>query len=407
MPNVLERQQDILSIISELDISPTMYSNAVEKYKAITAYLESYGIEAEMYPQGSFAFGTVVRPTSKSADANYDLDFICQIKGDRSSHTPSELRKILLDALKASGIYEGKLEIWDECFTIEYADVGKIGFTIDIVPATDESEEKKQSLLAKSSYPNLINTAVAIPKHNGNHNYTWITNNPRGFRQWFDEINKPFLEAGRNNYRNELFKRHSRFYASVEEIPHALDRSALQRVIQLLKYHRNVYYDKLPDGDDIKPISAIINVLVTEISKAYNPECSVFELLEYVLKELEIYAQHLAKNQKEFVALYGARNVISHNNGVWYIANPANPEDNLANKWNENPRIPKTFFMWIKVVTSDLIDSLQQDDKHFRTTLDNGFGSKAVTAALGKKYMTTEAPRLIIKESAPKPYCKI
>ena len=61
MPNVLERQQDILSIISELDISPTMYSNAVEKYKAITAYLESYGIEAEMYPQGSFAFGTVVR----------------------------------------------------------------------------------------------------------------------------------------------------------------------------------------------------------------------------------------------------------------------------------------------------------------------------------------------------------
>lgn len=37
-----------------------------------------------------------------------------------------------------------------------------------------------------------------------------------------------------------------------------------------------------------------------------------------------------------------------------------------------------------KVVTSDLIDSLQQDDKHFRTTLDNGFGSKAVTAALGE-----------------------
>ena len=73
MPNVLERQQDILSIISELDISPTMYSNAVEKYKAITAYLESYGIETEMYPRGSFAFGTVVRPTSKSTDAFLSL----------------------------------------------------------------------------------------------------------------------------------------------------------------------------------------------------------------------------------------------------------------------------------------------------------------------------------------------
>ena len=83
MPNVLERQQDILSIISELDISPTMYSNAVEKYKAITAYLESYGIEAEMYPQGSFAFGTVVRPTSKSADANYRLSFCLQLFSDQ------------------------------------------------------------------------------------------------------------------------------------------------------------------------------------------------------------------------------------------------------------------------------------------------------------------------------------
>lgn len=197
------------------------------------------------------------------------------------------------------------------------------------------------------------------------------------------------MEAGRNNYRNELFKRHSRFYASVEEIPHALDRSALQRVIQLLKYHRNVYYDKLPGGDDIKPISAIINVLVTEISKAYNPECSVFELLEYVLKELEIYAQHLAKNQKEFVALYGARNVISHNNGVWYIANPANPEDNLANRWNENPRIPKTFFMWIKVVTSDLIDSLQQEAQFECQRMNAWWDSKLSQWRLGLAITST------------------
>ncbi len=186
-----------------------------------------------------------------------------------------------------------------------------------------------------------------------------------------------------------MFKRHSRFYASVEEIPHALDRSALQRVIQLLKYHRNVYYDKLPGGDDIKPISAIINVLVTEISKAYNPECSVFELLEYVLKELEIYAQHLAKNQKEFVALYGARNVISHNNGVWYIANPANPEDNLANRWNENPRIPKTFFMWIKVVTSDLIDSLQQEAQFECQRMNAWWDSKLSQWRLGLAITST------------------
>ena len=60
MKNIPERQKDILSIISSLDISPTMYKNAVEKYHAITKFLNDYGIDADMYPQGSFAFGTVI-----------------------------------------------------------------------------------------------------------------------------------------------------------------------------------------------------------------------------------------------------------------------------------------------------------------------------------------------------------
>ena len=48
MKNIPERQKDILSIISSLDISPTMYRNAVEKYKAITKFLGDCGIEAQV-----------------------------------------------------------------------------------------------------------------------------------------------------------------------------------------------------------------------------------------------------------------------------------------------------------------------------------------------------------------------
>ena len=51
MKNLPERQKDILSIIANLDISPTMYKNATEKYKAITKFLSDCGIEADMYPQ--------------------------------------------------------------------------------------------------------------------------------------------------------------------------------------------------------------------------------------------------------------------------------------------------------------------------------------------------------------------
>lgn len=199
MKNIPERQKDILSIISSLDISPTMYKNAVEKYSAITKFLNDYGIDADMYPQGSFAFGTVIRPNAADPSASYDLDFICQVRGSRVDYTPSELRQIIEDALSSSGIYGGKLTIYKECFTIEYADINDISFTIDIVPATDETVENKNRLIKKSLEPDLIETAIAIPKHNGERNYSWLTNNPKGLRAWFDAKNyalKQILVSG-------------------------------------------------------------------------------------------------------------------------------------------------------------------------------------------------------------------
>lgn len=403
--NIPERQKDILSIIASLDISPTMYRNAVEKYNAITKFLGDCGIEADMYPQGSFAFGTVVRPNAKDPSANYDLDFICQVSGSRADYAPSELRQKIEDVLASSGVYGGKLKVCKECFTVEYADISGVGFTIDIVPAVDEISENKSRLTQKSLAPELIGTAIAIPKHNGERNYSWLTNNPKGFRTWFDKINEPFLAASRETYRQHLFEDNRTLFSSVEEIPHGLDRSALQRVIQLLKYHRDVYYAKLKDGDDLKPISAIINAVATQIASQYTPYCSVFELLEYVLNELNIYAQQEKLTFKEFTQMYGSRTVFSRPDGKWYISNPANPEDNLADKWNKDGRIPTHFFRWVKAVRTDLIESLQQEnEQQFRTAIENGLGSMAVSSALGKKYCSTTTPKPIVLQGAAKPY---
>ncbi len=405
MKNIPERQKDILSIIASLDISPTMYRNAVEKYKVITKFLSDCGIEADMYPQGSFAFGTVVRPNAKDPSANYDLDFICQVSGNRSDFTPSELRKKIESVLTSSGVYGGKLEVYEECFTIEYADISGVGFTIDIVPAADETYENKNRLIKKSKSPELIGTAIAIPKHNGNRNYSWLTNDPKGFRTWFDEINEPFLISSRVAYRQRLFEENRAIYSSVEEIPNELERSALQRVIQLLKYHRDVYYAKLKDGDDLKPISAIINAVVAQIASQHTPDCSVFELLEFVLNEFNIYAQQEKLTFKEFSQVYGNRTVFSRPDGKWYISNPANPEDNLADKWNQDGRIPMHFFRWVKVVRADLIESLQQEnEQQFRTAIENGLGSILVSSVLGKKYCSTITPKPIVLQGAAKPY---
>lgn len=46
------RQQDILKLIEGLDMSPTMYKNATDKYKAVGTYLQEQGVECDIFPQG-------------------------------------------------------------------------------------------------------------------------------------------------------------------------------------------------------------------------------------------------------------------------------------------------------------------------------------------------------------------
>ena len=400
--SIHDRQRDILKIISQLDITPTMYKNAVTKYSSIAEYLENNGIEADMYPQGSFALGTVVRPSAKDPNAAYDLDFVSQLRITRNDLTASELRKKVEDILTSSDLYGGKLTIYDKCFTIEYADVGSVGFSIDIVPAVDENEENKMRLRSKSENPGLIDTAIAIPKH-CEKNYIWITNNPKGYRAWFEGINAPYQAVSRMQYRQMLFEENRSLYSSVEEIPEGLDRSAMQRVIQILKYHRDMYYSKFKNGDDIKPISAIINTIVARISTTVSASISVFDLLNYVLEEFATYAKHQTLTEERFAECYQDKNVIGRKSGKWIIENPANPEDNFADKWNQDASIPMYFFRWAKVVREDLIESLQMSDEDFRAKAETAFGQKAVASAWGTKYNKV-APKPVSPVIPAKPW---
>ncbi len=67
----------ILKKMSEiLDITTTQYDDATSKYKAIAEYLnnddEINALEPDMYAQGSFALGTIIKPLS---DNNTPLNF--------------------------------------------------------------------------------------------------------------------------------------------------------------------------------------------------------------------------------------------------------------------------------------------------------------------------------------------
>jgi len=398
--NFNERKKDVLRILADLDISPSMYSNATEKYNNIAKYLQEHGIVADMYPQGSFALGTICRPYRKDKDPKYDLDFICQIVGDKDSYTPQKLKKEIEDVLDCSELYGGKVTIFPEGFTIEYADIGGIGFSIDIVPAIDESDENKVDLKKICDSPELIDTAIAIPKFSESESGRWITNNPKGYRTWFEDINSPFATYSSEEHMKELFERNKTIYNTIEDVPAELNRTSLQRVIQLLKYHRDVYFSRKQDGEAVRPNSSIITTLVTLIAKNLNPRLSIFDLLEAVLTELEIYAKYQKFGQAAFNEIYGLPKVELKSVDDWKLLNPANPGDNLMDAWNSNSELPKNFFMWVKAAKSQLIDALYLDDYEFRSNIENAFEPSNVSRIWGEKYSRSVSKPIDVQKAA-------
>ncbi len=367
MVSLEQRRKDIFDLIDKLDISPAMYKNAVEKYKNITTYLEQHGVNAVFYPQGSFALGTVVRPYAKDKECAYDLDFICQLKAMSKENNAKEVKESVGEILESSDLYDGKLTEYDECYKIEYAEINNVGFSMDIVPSVDEDEEKKVILKSKCKNPELIETAIAIPSQN-----KWLTNNPKGYKEWFDSINEPFKRFNRETRRRVLYESAKAIYASVEDVPEGLERSSLQRVIQIFKHHRNVYFANKPNST--KPLSAIITTLAAQIAKSAPNHYGVFELLDFIAKELAVYSKHQNLNEAVFKSSYPSKEIITRNAGKWKIENPANPEDNLASEWNENNTSATDFFNWVSIVTKDLISSLFESDEKFKSSVESAFG---------------------------------
>ncbi len=97
--------------------------------------------------------------------------------------------------------------------------------------------------------------------------------------------------------------------------------------------------------------------------------------------------------------------LISYKNGKWNVPNPADPEDNLANKWNEDERIPKSFFKWVTTIKKDLFEVMtQEDDNQFGVVLENSFANYDPNNPIIKKYRKARVAAPINASTASKPY---
>ena len=402
MINREQRERDILKLIEGLDIPQSLYEKAIGHYNAVATFLQEQGIESDIYPQGSYSLGTVVRPYKESEDAAYDLDAVCEIKINKRDTTAEEIKKMVGDALKSDGTYRKMLqEEWDKCWTLEYADVNGIGFSVDIVPAVAEEDiVLKNNLETEGVDFTVYDSQIAIT-HKDGERYTWKTSNPKAYQNWFKKLNESFVKAERQRLAK---RRDGRLYvlneATVEKIPETQERSALQRVIQIVKYHADVYYTK-GNIKEYKSASVIVTTLIALLAQEADPSLEVFPLLSYIVGELEIYGENLSLTESAFAKRYENKNIIRRIGGQWILRNPLNPSENLVDSWNQEPRKAQYFFQWIRMLKKDYLTSLDTEDEKFVAVLENNFGKDYLQKSLNISAYARKDPVNISVASKP------
>lgn len=327
-------------IAEELDIPPGKYEEAVERYTAVGRWLEggtypgATGVP-RVYPQGSFRLGTVVRPLRKGEEREYDIDLACELDMSISATAPRDLKHIIGDRLKENTKYERMLEQEGRrCWTLIYAEDDGAGFHLDVLPCIPNG-----SILAGVD-PRYAMQAIEITDRKGNATYAWGKSNPNGFADWFlDRQRVAFLRVAAAR-KAVILERYGRVYARVDDVPDQLVRTPLQRMVQVLKRHRDVRFSGHPDEADA-PISIIITTLA---ALAYDQEPDVFAAMASFLDK---------------VTRWQDSGLIKCDGERWVIENPVNPGENFADRWNDGgSRKPEAFFQWAQWVQEDMDELL-------------------------------------------------
>lgn len=373
-----------------LDVPPSKYQEAKDHYDAVGSWLgdddsELAAFDPQIYPQGSFALGTAVRPIGND---EYDVDAVCLLQLSTRQVTQQQLKEMIGKRLKhPKSRYKEKIDPRDgsrRCWTIRYSDDSK--FHLDILPSVPDD---CGWLIALNVPTVLANHAIRITDKTTPEFVTgWpadgrsyrdpTRSNPKGYAEWFKDRMRVRLEEGRREVARVKA-------ADVEEIEDFEVRTPLQRVIQILKRHRDIRYN----GDDDKPISVIITTLA---AKAYDNEADLYDTILKIVP--------------------GMRDNIEQRDGVWWIENPVNPLENFADKWQETPRKAELFFEWLDAIEEEYKSLLT--DKGFKkmgTYLTESFGqrdgqavmAKYASRNMGKAKPANAAPIVIIprKDTTP------
>lgn len=179
----------------------------------------------------------------------------------------------------------------------------------------------------------------------------WKESNPIGYAGWFEDRMKII--------KIRLFEQ---LKASLEGLPKndRFVKTPLQRVIQILKRHRDICFAK---DKDRAPISIIITTLA---AKAYQNEYDLYTALFGIIDGMP------KKIDREF--------------GLPKVKNPVNAAENFAETWEKDPQLFDVFTGWLKDLNTSLLRvPLTEGTSAINDALTPIFGENITRASI-KRY---------------------
>lgn len=341
----------------ELDITKTEHENIVKSYEAVGDWLSKESSSLAKYspkilPQGSFMLGTIVRPVNE--DDDIDIDLVCKLEKKPISWTQKDLKKEVGERLKSNADYNRMIYDFKNgenynyggrrCWTLKYSD--QVGYHMDILPALSDEDliflmERNFSFSEDFDIEEVKKLAIRITDMEKD-NYdidtnveNWHKSNPFGYAIWF--FDKAVTSTRKMFYLNE----------SVDPVRAFENKKLpLQRVVQLLKRHRDIMFSSDKFESDDKPISVIITTLA---AKAYDNSENVIDAYTNIVRKMRNYISDI--------------NPITGKIEKW-VQNPVNNLENYADKWSEVKQKEDYFYLWL--------DKLEEDLDRLSKTLGKG-----------------------------------
>ena len=317
-------------LAGELNITKSQYDALARSYSDVGRCLNDdeslrpYNVD--VYPQGSFRLGTIIQPINE--DDDLDVDLVCRLTSKPFFWTQKDLKEAIGNRLKKDKRYVNKIEDQNggrRCWTLLYRqDNPDEKYHLDVLPAVvDKATISVIDEMARQeyNYENVKKSAIRItdtedPNYATDYNSSnWLKSFPDGYAVWFASRCKM---SGQMQILTEAIAPIGKY---VEK------KTVLQKAIQILKRHRDVMFG----DDDDRPISIIITTLA---ANAYRGERNLVDALITIAWGMEVFIQN--------------------NDGVDWVVNPVNREENFADKWPEAPQKRKKFYGWLAAVKYDL-----------------------------------------------------